>query len=163
MHLHFSDGTKARKRGGTNTATGTISTPPSHRDEFVQLRDSPPALAAHIDRVRYDTLGPANCSYHGGDSRSWQRYTRSLPVPLHVAVADSDATRLECRPLAPLKPATLYALTLLHTGVNGSDFLMLDDKLIVFSTAPAAAPVALLAPASVADAVADAFERRHLL
>ena len=45
-------------------------------EEFSSLRGE--ALRKHIDDVRYCFLG----SYCGGDHRSWQRYTKAMPLPL---------------------------------------------------------------------------------
>ena len=75
-------------------------------------------------------MGPANESYCGGDTRSWQRYTRVPPIAMDVTV---EGLQLSCRVRAPLKPATVYALVLLHICSR-----IREDKLFVFTTAGAA-------------------------
>lgn len=46
------------------------------REEFSKLGSN---MMPHIEEVKYNWVG-INESFYGGDHRSWQRYTNSLPI-----------------------------------------------------------------------------------
>jgi ubiquitin len=96
-------------------------------DEFIQ---SGSVRSGLLDRVRYNTFGPANETYYGGDTRSWQRYTYTHPVDGEWMM---ERQVLVFHPAQCLEPGW-YAITLLHT-VGISENSISDDALVPFHIA----------------------------
>jgi hypothetical protein len=94
-------------------------------EEFT--RKPPADMMAHIDAVRYNTLG-INDTYYGGERRSWQRYTRK-PFLFTGTTHTPDSSATDLHFPGPLKPGTWYALLLLNVG-----FTVLEDTVIPFKT-----------------------------
>lgn len=87
------------------------------RPEFAALAPDAEALLRHIDAVRYETGGPANRTYYGGHTDSWQRYTSELPVALAVEVnVTSEAGSVTYTTTSPLEEGALYAVVLRHVS-----------------------------------------------
>jgi ubiquitin-large subunit ribosomal protein L40e len=108
-------------------------------NEFTQIEESESAAAMydHLNQIKYHING-VNRSYYGGDLRSWQRYTTSLPVSLNIDDDDSDphSLLLDMEGKPPLKPNTWYVLALLHSSHNfyQEKMCIYDDYLIPFRT-----------------------------
>ena len=99
-------------------------------DEFKD--DDDMCTEKKLNTARYNLDG-INKTYYGGDLRSWQRYTRELPVKGKIEVASN---RVVFVPNVPLRPETWYALLWLHTN---HEFLcpIYEDYVILFRTSAA--------------------------
>jgi hypothetical protein len=100
-------------------------------DEFLALSGDFDALHRRLNAVRYDVFGEANLTYYGGDTRSWQRYTRRQPITTNVEPCDSG---IRCAVQEPLVVGKLYALVILNTG-HEHEFPLFEDKLFPFMVA----------------------------
>jgi hypothetical protein len=113
---------------------------PSSRALLLELseeftKEGKDGISPALEREKYKFDG-INRSYYGGDSRSWQRYTRSLPVAGTISV-DPHTLVMEWRSSEALKPATWYAFLLVHSNHMCSSSIY-EDHLVPFQTAPAA-------------------------
>ena len=99
-------------------------------DEFLALSGDFDELQVRLNAVRYDVFG-VNKTYYGGDTRSWQRYTRREPITTNVEPCDSG---IRCAVQEPLVVGKLYALVILNTG-HEHEFPLFEDKLFPFMVA----------------------------
>ena len=114
---------------------------PINRVLLVEVSDS--ALEGHIDQVRY-RWDAVNGHYAGGDTHSWQRYTRKIPLAVRLShIQDTGSVSLH--PLKPLQADQEYAVVLRHfvpvlseTGTAQSRVTnVAEDKVLFFRTASA--------------------------
>ncbi len=113
-------------------------------EEFAEFSGDFDALHQKLDAARYNIYG-VNKSHHAGDTRSWQRYTRRMPVTCSVEAFDGGV--ITCAVKEPLVPGKLYALAILHTHgedsiIKSREAVLYEDKLFPFKVAAAAAPAA---------------------
>jgi hypothetical protein len=121
--------------------------------ERILLLEVDDHLDLHLESIRYNTYG-VNNGYMGGDTHSWQRYTKVYPVECKITVTDlheddgggEEHSIITVKPYGPLKYSTHYALLLCNNvptvpmgsisapwtaftmgGVN-------EDKLFIFKT-----------------------------
>jgi hypothetical protein len=115
-------------------------------EEFAVESSDFVALHKKLNAVRYNVNG-VNAGYWHRDTRSWQRYTRRMPIGCKIEHCDGEnGGVIRCAVLEPLVPGKLYALALLHTLTHN------EDKLFPFKVAvPAAAEAQAAAEASAAD------------
>ena len=95
-------------------------------------------IVRSLNRVKYHAFGKANEGYDGGDSRSWQMYTRNLPVEGSLNVS-MNPPRITFSPSMPLSPGW-YAIALLHTAGTPQNKII-DDGLIPFHVIPTQNPL----------------------
>jgi hypothetical protein len=110
-------------------------------EEFAVFSGDFDALHQKLDAVRYNIFG-VHKYHHDGDTRSWQRYTRRMPITCSVEAFDGGVIR--CAVKEPLVPGKLYALVLLHThgkysNTKYGEAVLYEDKLFPFIVATAAA------------------------
>jgi hypothetical protein len=106
-------------------------------DEFLALSGDFDALHSRLNAVRYHH-GGINASYYGGDTRSWQRYTRREPIATDVKLCD---TGIRCAVQERLVFGKLYALVILHSRYDHR-FVLYEDKLFPFTVAKSPQQVA---------------------
>ena len=106
-------------------------------DEFLALSGDFDALHSRLNAVRYHH-GGINMSYYGGDTRSWQRYTRREPIATNVKLCD---TGIRCAVQERLIFGKLYALVILHSRYDHR-FVLYEDKLFPFTVAKSLQQVA---------------------
>ena len=114
-------------------------------DEFLALSGDFDALHSRLNVVRYHH-GGINKSYYGGDTRSWQRYTRRKPIATNVELCD---TGIRCAVQERLVFGKLYALVILHTS-HDHRFVLYEDKLFPFTVAKSLQQVEAEAEAALA-------------
>lgn len=104
-------------------------------------------LDLRLENIRYNVDG-VNTGYNKGDDDSWQRYTRSMPVPCSVLVSnffDPLPHVVRIYPREALQPNTQYAILLQnnvpvrptilpHYSIDFFSESTGDDKIIMFKT-----------------------------
>ena len=73
-------------------------------------------LEKKIDQIRYKWDG-VNCLYWAGDSHSWQRYSKKIPLSIDLNLTSIPSTskrKLTISPKVSLTPGGCYAVVLLH-------------------------------------------------
>jgi hypothetical protein len=98
-------------------------------NEFVEKGENEDMLK-YIEQEKYNMNG-VNKTYYGGDTKSWQRYTRALPIYGKGSIIGDDTVQFT--PMTTLKYNTWYALVLLHNNHEYDDYIY-EDYLIPFKT-----------------------------
>lgn len=103
------------------------------REEFTQDTQSLTDIDERLDRCRYNVL-KNNKTYYGGDTRSWQRYTREKPVK--ISSLKITPTSLSFQVEKDLIDGAHYAVLFLHATFTRHDVIHVrpkgDDYLIPF-------------------------------
>jgi large subunit ribosomal protein L40e len=90
------------------------------------------AMIEMLEKVKYNHDG-INRTYYGGDSRSWQRYTKQQPLKCALSWEDSS-NRINIKMKEELEPGTWYAIVLLHSNHEYATYIY-EDWIIPFKIA----------------------------
>jgi hypothetical protein len=103
------------------------------REEFVEKGDN---MLEYIEQEKYNIFG-INRTYYGGDSRSWQRYTKELPIDGKIEGAQQlgfeQFLLVKYSFSKELEEDTWYALLLLHNNQYYDDAIY-EDLVVPFKT-----------------------------
>lgn len=94
---------------------------PSHRILLLKVDTQDPLFDERFESVRYTWSG-ANRGYTGGDSNSWQRYTKWLPIECRFVEErewETEISTIKLQPFAPLEHGTHYAILLCNNVPTG--------------------------------------------